>query len=845
MKPVTLPDNGCASGFRLDSGWVLAPADPGSAETPRDLDSLSLYWSEAVVPGTAALSIPPNRYPDNFDDADWWYRCRFGAVTPVEGGRFYLCFDGLATLAEVWLNGQPVLESANMYIPRRVDVTALLSDSNELAICFRSVTTFLAERRPRPGWKTNLVANQNLRWLRTTLLGRVPAWVPHLAPVGPWREVRLECVDSISLSDLKLETVLEGSVGKVDVSAEFEVQDQSLDISGAVLQIGDFQFELQPCATAQPGRLLYSASGEIPSVPQWWPHTHGEPSLLEAALLLQSSCGDVRFSLGKRGFKSVELLDTGDKLGFVINGTEVFCRGACWTINDIVSLAGGEADLYRSLELARDAGMNMLRVGGTMVYESDAFYGFCDELGILVWQDFMFASMDYPLDDETFHQNVMEEVDTQLKRLSQFVSLAVYCGNSEVQMQAAMMGASAESWKQCFFDDELPALCGERHPGIPYFSSTPCGGALPFHLDEGIAHYYGVGAFRRPLSDIGAADIKFASEAMGFSHVPEPATVDAVFNGDKPLMHEARWKRVVPRDAGRGLDFEDIRDYYLRELFKLDPIELRGFDPDRYLSLSRVVSGEMLYRVFALWRAPKNRCSGGLLWFYKDLVPGPGWGIIDSLNRPKAVYYALRRAFLPLAVFFEDRGLNGFYLNVINETDSSREVVLELKAYHLGNVLTVDVTHPLTLAARQSLSIGVDDMLGYFSDLTYAYQFGTAQHEVVHVRMLDATTGRYIDDDSYFPVTYNLKSERQAAVDVTLEERDDGVYLVLNANTFLQYVRLDLKSHAVAENYFHLAPNSPREIRLQGDGAGGEQGRPVKGYLEAINLLDPQRINIK
>ena len=251
------------------------------------------------------------------------------------------------------------------------------------------------------------------------------------------------------------------------------------------------------------------------------------------------------------------------RVQLVVNGRPVFCRGACWTINDFRSLAGDAEALRQALVLARDAGINMLRVGGTMIYESELFYSLCDELGILVWQDFMFANMDYPFADAAFHDEAEREVAHQLGRLQRHPCLAVYCGGSEIEQQAAMLGLPATEWSNAFFSDELPRLCAARHRGIPYFPSTPTEGVLPFHPSTGISHYYGVGAYRRPLEDVKHARVKFTSECLGFSNVPDGEAMEQVFGDARPVPHHPRWKAGVPRDSGAGWDFEDIRDHYL------------------------------------------------------------------------------------------------------------------------------------------------------------------------------------------------------------------------------------------------------------------------------------------
>src|SRR5262249_8539382 len=158
-----------------------------------------------------------------------------------------------------------------------------------------------------------------------------------------------------------------------------------------------------------------------------------------------------------------------------VNDQVVYCRGACWTISDVFQVDGSEATLRRDLKLARDAGANMLRGIGRMVYGSDTFYRLCDELGIMVWRDFMFANMDYAVDDPSFAANIEAEAIGELQRLSAHPSVVVYCGNSEIEQQAAMLGMPRELWSNRWFAERLPRLCQEWHPGTIYVSSTPTG----------------------------------------------------------------------------------------------------------------------------------------------------------------------------------------------------------------------------------------------------------------------------------------------------------------------------------------------------------------------------------
>ena len=222
--------------------------------------------------------------------------------------------------------------------------------------------------------------------------------------------------------------------------------------------------------------------------------------------------GDRELINGKLGFRSVEVDRDDGRLSFRINQQEVFCRGACWTTNDIVSLVGDEGQLRDCLELFRSSGGNMIRVGGTMVYECDTFYDICDELGIMVWQDFMFANMDYPSFDAEFLEDVKEEVAQQIRRLRSHACIVAWCGNSEVEQQSAMFGMEPELWRNELFYEVIPKLLDQLCPGVPYFPSSPCEGALPFHTAKGPSHFFGIGAYRQSLAAISDADVKFSSE---------------------------------------------------------------------------------------------------------------------------------------------------------------------------------------------------------------------------------------------------------------------------------------------------------------------------------------------
>ncbi|HXC37353.1 MAG TPA: glycoside hydrolase family 2 protein, partial [Burkholderiales bacterium] len=405
----------------LDHGWELAHTSPNACVGPQDLEAARLSWHAARVPGTAAAALHADleaalAAPLDYDAHDWWYRRGFDVLAGApQPARWRLRFEGLATLAEVWLNGEKILASRNMFREQRVDVTTLLRPRNTLVIVFRSLSMALAEKRKRPRWKTALVSEQNLRWFRTTLLGRIPSWSPPVAPVGPWRPITLEAATGPELKIRDIQSRADQGAGLVTLRANaVGIHGGAIKIAAARLRLGESAYPLDVASPAE-GRI--DCTLRIPDVPLWWPHTHGRPSLMPAMLEVKVGGEWLRRDCGKLGFKQIEWREEADATRVLINGEPLFCRGACWMPIDPLGLSADPTQLRTALEIARASGVNMLRVGGTTVYESDEFYRLCDEFGILVWQDLMFANMDYPVADEAFRAECEAELAGQLDRL--------------------------------------------------------------------------------------------------------------------------------------------------------------------------------------------------------------------------------------------------------------------------------------------------------------------------------------------------------------------------------------------------------------------------------------------
>jgi beta-mannosidase len=474
-------------------------------------------------------------------------------------------------------------------------------------------------------------------------------------------------------------------------------------------------------------------------------------------------------------------------------------------------------------------------VPGIGCYEGEEFYELCDRLGILVWQDFMFANLDYPESDEQFMNGVRREVTHVLRGLGKRPSLAVLCGGSEVAQQVAMLGLDPQLAYGPLYGELLPSLVKQAAVEAPYVPSTPWGGDLPFRPGAGVANYYGVGAYLRPLSDARLAGVRFAAECLAFANVPDDEALEPLGGAARSPVHHPRWKAGVPRDAGAGWDFEDVRDHYLRELFGVDPVALRSTDAERYLELSRAASGEVMGEVFGEWRRAGSPCGGGLVLWLTDLMPGAGWGLLDHRGEPKVAYHHLRRALAPVAVWSTDEGLDGVAVHVANDLPIPLRTTLRVALYRDYEVRVDEAHRDLELDAHSSRTLNVEELLGRFADVSWAYRFGRPAQDVIAVS-LEREDGELLSQCFRLPVGRPLWREtpERLGVDVhALPTGEDSASLTVSSRRFLYGVRPSVPGFSAEDDAFCVEPGRTRVVGLRRIAAGDDAPR---GSITALNL---------
>ena len=778
--------------------WQVLRCDPAAYARP---DELVEKWDSATVfdaPTTVATDAGQNT-----DDFDWWCRSTLtvSELSIVE-------FEGLTFPATVFRDGTPVAHCESMFLPTAVECGP---GEHEFVVHFGSMNQWLKTRRPRGRWRSTLVSSPGLRWARTSLLGRAPIYGNLPAPVGIWRPITVLPVRL--RADVTI-TVLDNTVTVTGTTGSDSIR--------VVLRSPTGDLVADESVAAADGAFRCTVTIADPLL--WWPNGYGPQHLYHAVV----EADGVEVAVRQVGFRTIAVSE--DRLRIHVNGTPIFCRGATWSPPDPVRMFASKEQIRSQARTFTAAGATMVRVVGGLAYEQDDFWQVCAEEGLLVWQDAMVATFDPPAEQGPL---IARELSTVLRRVSGNPALAVVSGGSETVQQPEMLGLSREQSALDLLECVLPAVVAEQSDAyyVPSSPSSPPGSTdQAIRPDTGVAHWFGVGAYLSPISDVRQAGVRFAAECLAFANPPGPGYIDRHFGSPAVAGHHPRWKAGVPRDRGASWDFEDIRDFYAREVFGEDLLLVRRTDPERYLQLGRLAIATAMRECFAFWRRPESGCAGALVLSSRDLTPGAGWGLLDSEGVAKPALTVLARAWAPVTVIVSNNDLSGIRIDIHNDGATPRSGELRLIAA-AGAGVVLDAARRVTVPRASTLTLTDVDVSGVFRDLSHAFRFGRPTADAVHVEVIfdDGTTIR--DALVVNPRPHQPVAAVSAAV--TMQSEDDWV-LELTSAVALRYVEIDASGWALSDNYFHLAPAVPYRVALT---RGGDLGRCPTGTVGSIDLV--------
>ncbi|KAF2715713.1 glycoside hydrolase family 2 protein [Pleomassaria siparia CBS 279.74] len=648
----------------LSEGWTFKQADDAAEDA---------WLAVARVPTNVHLDlIHHEKIPDPFlgfnelkaewvADKTWTYKVLLPDVLPPqEGAVTVLAFDGLDTFATVRLNGQVILESDNMFVPHRIHVTKQLKpgSDNVLEIDFASArlrAIEIREAHPEHTW-VGFNGDMSRLAVRKAQYHWGWDWGPILNTCGPWRAVRLETYQS-RISDLRIDYRLEESLESVKGTIAAKVEGPSGDVVGFEVHSGD-GLVFKESAKVSDGVAKVEFHVNDPQL--WYPHGYGDQPLYKVTATVSADGVDLHHSARRTGFRRGELVQEPDRIGktffFRVNGVDVFCGGSDWIPADSFTPRVTEEKYRKWLEMMVDGYQVMIRIWGGGIWEEDVFYDLCDELGVLVWQDFMFGCGNYPAFPEIL-ESIRSECHANVARLRHHPSVIIYAGNNEDYQVQESFGLTydyedkkPENWLKTNFparyiyEKLLPEVVEAESPHVAYHPGSPWGDGLKTSNNKvGDMHqwnvWHGTQEKYQIFDTLGG---RFNSE-FGMEAFPHIDTIKYYCTDASQLYPQSHM-----------IDFHNKADGHERRIATYLVENFRTqTDLEAFIHLTQLSQAEALMFGYRGWRrqwGEERHCGGALVWQLNDCWPVTSWSIVDYFLRKKPAYYAMRRVLAPIAV---------------------------------------------------------------------------------------------------------------------------------------------------------------------------------------------------
>ncbi len=660
----------------IHAGWEFAFAEHGTINSPGD--AARLLFRRATVPGTnltdlqAVGMVEPDTsatYEDSFAPyrlMDFIYRTTFQGGKAAGKKHVRLCFDGLDTVCEIYLNGAQLGATENCHIGYQFDVSGRLNEGdNTLWLIFRSPVIEARKRRERFDQVLPAPHDGDFMFIRKPAYSFFWDWGPKIPVSGIWRPVYVKAFDQVEIEDYYVRYAIDGQ----DVSGTVEVTAPGADGGQVTVRVGSRPFT----AIVAEGRAVVPF--EVKNASLWYPNGEGEPYLYDLDLILELQGQTLDMRHQRIGFRTIEIVRDGRKDGrgsrflFRVNGRDIFARGYNWIPVDN-SLPRGYWRLYKgNLDLTQAGNANMLRIWGGGYYEDDEFYRLCDERGILVWQDGAFCCAMYPDTDPAFMESVREELVYNIKRLRNFTSLALWCGENENHWGFEEWWPDRTLFPRFFgskiYDELYPQLVRELDPERTYWNGSPYSeepGAQANDPLQGDTHFWDLHSHCQDFWHYARTAPSFVSET-GIQSLPDLRTALTIGTPEdrhiQSFVFDTRNHFEDPAKNERLLKFTGA-------LFRVSDHFYEA------VVLSNLAHAEYLKYAVEHWRSQAYDCAGVLLWQLNDCWPAISWAAVDYNLVPKAAWYYMKRAFAPDIVGYKQR----FSIDYDPEADGKGELFI-------------------------------------------------------------------------------------------------------------------------------------------------------------------------
>lgn len=790
----------------LNGTWQLSAGH-------RSLESVDMQIPGTVLSGLLAagkIKDPFYRTNEDATRALFWKDYVFTRTFDVDEEllaqqHIVLVCEGLDTLAEISINGTFLAKTDNMHRTWKFQAKKLLHPGkNEIQIVFRSVLRFIEDYPYEAHKKINYIpcgsmkGNQLLRKAHS-MFGW--DWGPQTIDAGIFRDIYLQGYSHARIEDIRIHQQHAKNVSvQTSITLSESVPGQKLCVElsedGA-----DKPLQTKLCKTNADGVAAVDFVIENPKL--WWPNDYGDQSLYIVRTTLLDEDGTSLESITRRiGLRTLTISQEKDEWGnefaFCVNGVKIFTRGGNYIPDDCLYTRITEKKLDYILESCRRAHFNCVRVWGGGYYPSDAFYDLCDEKGLIVWQDLMYACNVYDVTD-AFAENCRQETYDNVRRLRHHASLGLWCGNNEIESAWDHWGDFQKETPYLradyirLFEEVLPKAVQEADGETFYWHSSPSSGGCfdnPDDANRGDTHYWDVWHGQKPFTDYRKYFFRFCSE-FGFQSFPCAKTVNSFTLEDDRNIFSRVMESHQKNDAANGKML-----HYLSENLRYPK------DLTHLLYASQVLQGMAIKYGVDHWRRNRGRCMGTLYWQINDDWPAPSWSSIDYFGRWKALHYMAQKFYAPHAVSMtlEDHRCHVYFSN---ESFETTEYSLTLSIRDLsGNVLETYETKGNS-PAFSAIETAVVDICSWED-----------QKDDVFLEAVIHTKDQKVLKDVETLVPYKYLNLKNPVISTEAEETNDAFILHISSDCFAPFVALDFDDADVifSDNFFHLTDKTVQDI---------------------------------
>lgn len=831
--------------FEIDSDWIFRQTNIGE-------------WLSATIPGTVHTDLLNNQiiedpyYRTNekdlqwIDKVNWEYKTTFNLNDSLLNKEHVeIIFNGLDTYADVYLNGTKILSADNMFRTWKVNSKQFLnSGANELHVVFHSPITKGLELYesfgiPLPA-SNDQSENGGLGNNKVSVHTRKAGyhygwdWGPRFVTSGIWRAIEINAWDTAQIENSYVVT------RSIEKNAAHLISEATMDISKAgkyqLITKMDGKKVAENEAHLETGRQQLTSEFKIRNPKLWWPVGLGDAHLYNVTQELYLDGVLIDTKDVKTGVRTARLIqeEDADKNGrsfyFEVNGVPVFGKGANYIPNDLFLPRVTLEDYETVINSAVEANMNMLRVWGGGIYENDEFYELCDEKGIMVWQDFMFACSMYP-DTPELQESIRQEAIDNVQRLRNHPSIVLWCGNNEIEVAWSEYDHTRGwGWRrkyprdqqnriwaayQKIFHEILPEVVSAETEHIDYWKSSPSAGPEQVATNEtrsGDNHYWGVWHGLHPISDFNIYISRFMSE-YGFQSFPEFSTV-------KKYTIESDWdieSEVMAAHQRSGIGNLRIKQYM--ESHYKDPKDFESF-----LYVSQLLQAKAIKEAIEAHRRNMPYCMGSLFWQINDCWPVASWSSLDYYKNWKAQQYMTKKAFAPIFVSPKvSENQVDFY--VISDKLEAEKALLKITVMDFnGNIITKS-ENKISIAPNTSAiyhKVAINDLIKNLQ-----------KEEVILLSEVIVKNEIVSDNITYFAEPKGIELFQPEIIKSFKISEDGKTQLTLSSQTLVKdvFITLDGASFKLSDNYFDLLPNIKKTVTF-------ESGAIDQENIEIMSLFD-------